>query len=70
MSFDADSNVGAMLDDPAASKVLLKHIPTLGERGIQAKMARGLSLRRIASFPQAKITPEKLQAIESELASL
>ncbi len=70
MSFNADSNVGKMLDDPAASKVLLKYVPTLGDKGIQAKMARGLSLRKIASFPQAGITPEKLQSIENELAAL
>ncbi len=70
MTFNADSKVGEMLADPAASQVLLKHLPGLGTPGPMTAMARALSLTAIARFPQANITPEKLKTIVDELATL
>jgi hypothetical protein len=33
-------------------------------------MARGMTLKAVAGFPQAGITPEKLQAILADLAKI
>lgn len=70
MGYDADTKMGALLDDPAAKEVLLKFLPEIGTAGPMLNMARGMTLRAISGFPQAKISPEKLQAIVTELEKL
>jgi hypothetical protein len=67
MGFSGDSKLGELLSNPAANEILLKHLPEIKSAGPMLNMARGMSLSAIARFPQAKITPEKLQAIIDEL---
>ncbi|MET0387336.1 MAG: hypothetical protein ABW321_15315 [Polyangiales bacterium] len=68
--FDAEAKFGTLLDDPAAKEVLLKHLPQLQNPSPMLKLARGMSLKTIAGFPQAKIPPDKLEAIVAELVKL
>jgi hypothetical protein len=70
MGFNADTKMGVMLDDPAAKEVLLKCLPEINTAGPMLNLARGMTLKTVAGFPQAKISPEKLQAIVAELEKL
>jgi hypothetical protein len=70
MAFDGDTKLGDLLDNPAAMEVLKKHMPGIESAGPMLAMARGMSIKTVAGFPQANITPEKLQAILAELAKL
>jgi hypothetical protein len=70
MGFNADTKMGVMLDDPAAKEVLLKFLPEIKTAGPMLNLARGMTLKTVAGFPQAKISPEKLQAIVAELEKL
>lgn len=70
MGYDAETKMGALLDDPAAKEVLLKFLPEISTAGPMLNLARGMTLKAISGFPQAKISPEKLQAIVTELEKL
>jgi len=70
MGFNGDTKMGVMLDDPAAKAVLLKFLPQISTAGPMLNMARGMTLKAVAAFPQAKIPPEKLQALVAELEKL
>ena len=67
MAFSADSKLGELLDNPAAKAILAKHLPELEKAGPMLNMARGMSLKMVAGFPQANISAEKLQAIIGDL---
>ena len=67
--FSGDTLMGALLDDPAARAVLQRHIPKVVASG-QISMARGLSLKQLAGFAQAGISPKVLGEIEADLAKL
>ena len=71
MPFTADSKVGEILDHPQARAVLEKHLPllkTVGESMLS--MARPMTLKQVAGFPQAGLTPDKLKAIADDLNKL
>ena len=70
MAFNADSKFGDLLDNPAAKAVLSKHLPELDKAGPMLNMARGMTLKAVAGFPQAKISPDKLKAIVAELEKI
>ena len=70
MGFNGDTKMGLMLDDVAAKEVLLKFLPEIKTAGPMLNLARGMSLKQVAAFPQAKSPPEKLQAIVAELEKL
>jgi hypothetical protein len=70
MAFNADSKFGDLLDNPAAKAVLSKHLPDLDKAGPMLNMARGMTLKAVAGFPQAKIPPDKLKAIVAELEKI
>ena len=70
MAFNGDTKLGELLDNRAAKAVLAKHLPQLESAGPMLNMARGMSLKTVAGFPQANISAEKLQAIIAELASV
>jgi hypothetical protein len=70
MAFNADSKFGDLLDNPAAKAVLSKHLPELDKAGPMLNMARGMTLRAVAGFPQANIPPDKLKAIVAELEKI
>lgn len=70
MAFSADTKLGELLDNPAAKAVLAKHLPELEKAGPMLSMARGMTLKTVAGFPQANISAEKLQAIVGDLAKI
>jgi hypothetical protein len=70
MSFSADTKMGDLLDNPATKEVLVKHLPEIQSAGPMLSMARGLTLKTLASVARGKIPPEKLQAIVAELAKI
>lgn len=70
MAFNGDSKLGELLDNPAAKAVLAKHLPELEKAGPMLNMARGMSLKTVAGFPQANISADKLKVILAELEQL
>lgn len=65
----ADTDIGTLLDDPAAKAVLVKHIPDIANNE-QMDMARSFTLRGIQQFAADTLTDEKLAAIDADLAKL
>ena len=70
MSFSSATKLGVLLDDPAAKEVLVKHLPEVKNAGPMIAMARGMTLSALSRVASGKITPEKLAAIEADLAKL
>jgi nitroreductase len=70
MAFNAESKFGELLDNPAAKAVLMKHLPEIEKAGPMLSMARGMTLKTVAGFPQANISADMLQAIVAELEKL
>jgi hypothetical protein len=70
MGFNADSKLGELLSNPAAYEVLMKHLPEIKTAGPMLNMARGMTLNTISRFPQAKMTPERLQALVADLEKI
>jgi hypothetical protein len=64
-----DTDVGTLLDDPAARAIVDKHIPGFSA-GEQIDMARGMTLRSLQQFAPEQITDQVLADIDSELAKL
>ena len=69
MAFNADSTLRQVLADPKAKAVLEKHVPGMSNHPLLG-MAMGMSLKMVASFPQAGISPDKYKAILDDLAKL
>ena len=69
MSFTANSTLKEVLADPAAKAVLEKHVPGFSNHPLLS-MAMGMTLKTIAGFPQAGLSPEKMKAILEDLAKL
>jgi hypothetical protein len=68
MGFSADSTLKDLIADERAREVLIKH---LGRRNDpRMDMVLYYSLRQIASYPEANISREKLQAIDEDLKAL
>ncbi len=70
MAFSADSKLGELLDNPASKAVLAKYLPDLDKAGPMLAMARGMTLKAVAGFPQANVPADKLKSIETELKGL
>jgi nitroreductase len=70
MALNADTTLGDLLDNPAAKAILLKHVPEISNAGPMLNMARGMTLKMVAGFPQANISADKLQAIVADLEKL
>jgi hypothetical protein len=70
MTYGADTKMGELLDNPSTKAVLAKYLPDLDKAGPLLNMARGMSLKQIAGFPQASISPDKLKSIVEELQKL
>jgi hypothetical protein len=64
-----DTDIGTILDDPAARAIVDKHIPGFSA-GDQVDMARGMTLRAIQQFSPDRITDQVLAEIDSEFAKL
>jgi len=69
MPFSIDNKLKELLKDPGALEVLNKHVPDLS-KSTRIKLVSGMSFRKIASFPQANMTPEKLAEIDADLQAL
>lgn len=68
--FSADTKLGAILDNPKAKALMASHYPEMATAGPLLRMGRGLTLKQISAFPQAKMSPERLQNIVNDLQKL
>lgn len=68
--FTADTKLGDILDNPQAKAIMARHYPEMKTAGPLLKMGRGLTLKQISGFPQAKMPPERLQTIVNDLQNL
>jgi hypothetical protein len=64
----AETEIGTLLDDPAARAVLEKHIPTIA-KSESIDMARSLTLRGLQSYSDT-LTDALLDAIDADLVNL
>ena len=69
MAFSLDSKVKDILKNPAAAAVLDKYSEG-ASKNPQMKLVGALTFRKLASFPQAGISPEKLDEIDAALKAL
>ena len=65
----ADTDIGTLLDDPAARAVVDKYIPGFSS-GDQINMARAMTLKSIQQYAPDKFTDEVLASIDADLAKL
>jgi hypothetical protein len=65
----ADTDIGTLLDDPAARAIVDKHVPGFSS-GDQIDMARGMTLRAIQQFAADTLTDKVLAEIDADLAKL
>jgi hypothetical protein len=65
----SDTDIGTLLDDPAARSIVDKYIPDFSS-GPQVDMARSMTLKAIQPFASDKITDQVLSNIDADLAKL
>lgn len=63
------TEIGTLLDDPAAKAVLAKHIPEMTTSD-QVDMARAMTLKDIQQYSPDAITDKVLAEIDADLAKL
>ena len=64
-----ETQIGTLVDDPAAAAVLDEHMPGFTSNP-QLSMARGMTLVEIQSFYPSVLSEEKLDEINADLAAL
>ena len=64
-----DTDLGTLLDDPAAKAVLDKHMPGFSSNP-QIDMARSMTLKGIQQYAPDKITDKVLSDIQVDLSKL
>ncbi|HEX7855061.1 MAG TPA: hypothetical protein VF503_15335 [Sphingobium sp.] len=64
-----ETEIGTILDTPAAKAIVEKHIPGL-TTSEQIDMARGMTLRAISGFAPDTVTEAKLTAIQADFKAL
>ena len=64
-----DTEIGALLDDPAAKAIVEKHIPGMTTNE-QVDMARAMTLKAIQQYSPEEVTDARLAAIDADLAKL
>lgn len=69
MALSVDSKVKELMKNEAAAELLEKFSPGF-KTNPQMKLVQGLTYRKLCSFPQAGMTPEKLEEIDKELKAL
>lgn len=64
-----ETDIGTLLDDPAAKAIVEKHIPgfTTNE---QVEMARSMTLKAVQTYAPQDVTDERLAKIDADLATL
>ncbi len=65
----ADTELGTLLDDPAAKAVLMKYIPTL-LASPQIDQGRGMTLKASQQYVPDQLTDKTLADIDADLAKL
>ena len=65
----ATTDIGTLLDDPAAKAVLVKHLPEIASSE-QVDMVRSMTLKDVQGFAPDKVTDQALADIDAELAKL
>jgi hypothetical protein len=65
----AETDVGTLLDDPAARAILDKHLPAVSH-GDQIDMARSMTLKDMQQYAPDVITDQVLAEIDADLAKL
>lgn len=65
----AETEIGVLLDDPAAKAIIEKHIPGMTTND-QIDMARGMTLKMIQQYSPDDVTDARLSAIDADLAKL
>lgn len=65
----ADTELGILLDDPAAKAIVAKHIPAMTTSD-EIDMARGMTLKAVQQFAPDDVTGARLAAIDADLAKL
>lgn len=63
------TDLGTLLDDPAAKAVIAQHLPEL-VKSDQIDQARGMSLKDIQPYSQDMLTDKILAEIDADLAKL
>lgn len=69
MSLSVDSKVKELMNHPAAADLLETYSPGF-KTNPQMKMVQGLTFRKLASFPQAGLSAEKVEEIDKALKAL
>ena len=64
-----DTDIGTLLDDPAARAILDKQIPGMTTNP-QIEMARSFTLRQIQQFAADQVTDEVLAKIDADFKAL
>lgn len=64
-----DTEIGTLLDDPAAKAIVEKHIPGMTTNE-QIDMARSMTLKAIQTYSPDDVTDARLAAIDADLAKL
>lgn len=65
----AETDVGTLLDDPAAKAIIDKHIPGMTSNE-QIEMARSMTLKAVQTYAPDDVTDERLAQIDADLAKL
>jgi len=65
----AETEIGTLLDNPAARAVVDKHIPGFSS-GDQINMVRSMTLKGLQQFSPDKVTDQVLAEIDADLAKL
>ncbi len=65
----ADTELGVLLDNPAAKAIIEKHIPGMTSND-QLDMARAMTLKTIQQYAPDDVTDARLAAIDADLAKL
>jgi hypothetical protein len=63
------TDIGTLLDDPAAREVIDKHLPGFSS-GDQINMARALTLKSLQQYVPDRFTDQVLAEIDADLAKL
>jgi hypothetical protein len=69
MPYSIQSKLDDLLADPRTLAILEKHMPGITQHP-QISMAKGFALELVASFSGGLITPQILQAVNTELLAL
>lgn len=65
----SETDIGTLLDDPAAKAIVEKYIPGMTTNP-QIEMARPMTLKAIQAYAAEDVTDERLVQIDAELAKL